>query len=1267
MPNRRAGFFYALVASLTLLGFAANAQTIVAGTTPGQFAVSPSGAATYRIPIQVPPGVAGMEPRLELVYNSQSGNGMLGMGWGLSGLSAISRCPRTMASDGVRGTVELNNADRFCLDGQRLLLTTGVTYGTAATEYRTERESFSRIIANGGDNSATATYSGPTHFIVKTKAGLTLEFGNTTNSRIEAPGKAAIFTWALNRISDTKGNYLTVAYTEDTANGSYVPYQIDYTGNTTGSKVPTLSVKFIPTIRTDTRPFYVGGVQIKSNQRLGNIQTFAGTTLIKDYQLTYLADAVMRNSTLTSLRECDGITSCKAVKTFEHTPVVNTLAASAVGSSGAGYNAGYGAWVDFNADGKTDFCMGFGVSAFDFPTAYRSQCALSTGTGFAPAFEFVTTPFDWSGDSTPDQNGDGIPDLCGIHWDSGGSGEPWVPSRYCSLSNGMGANLGGSFVVGSGGGAGDPGPMSADVNGDGRDDLCGTVSVQVWEDHETVTKFQPQCLLSTGTGWSGTVGSTLPYVGSSDYSSNWVDVNGDGLADHCKITGVGVPTCTLSTGTALGAVLTGPSIGAALTTGRGWVDANGDGKIDYCYIDSSTVYAYTMGAVKCALNTGTGFGPRIASDVMSLGGEANRTWVDVDGDGKADFCRELTANQIACNLSTGDGFAPTLVSGAITLGMAPKKWADVNGDGVLDYCRNIGGTLNCATSLFMDSRIDRIIDGVGTSATYTAIANQSIAAVTPTSIYIKDATGPYPLVSKQIPAQVVASVTSSNGIGGTVVTNYTYGGLKAEIGTGRGMLGFRWIKSKEVDTGIESYTEYRQDWPYVGIPLKSETRLAGAGNGGVLKRSTTTVACQIPQTAAACTVAAGNRYFPHVTQSVDESWDLGGLPYPSITSSYVYGQSPQYGDPTQVTVSTNDGASKTTVNEYWPTDTATWILGRLKKTTVTHFGSTAIAGGSPGEIMALGLTVTPLSATVELAGAGTGSTSVSATAIGGVGPYAYNLTRITGSRTMISNGNTANPTFAATLAAGEDFTETLRVTLTDAFGGSTFRDVSVRYTTPYVLNQTISVNTSNYNLRAAAIAAGWNQERPLKANVTINTGVMVSASSVANYAFDTGTGFPAGSALTLINNGSIIGMGGTGGKGGFGATIMLPTAGQTGGPALRAQVAITVTNTGTIGGGGTGGFGGPGWDVESSGGCCSSYFGWGGGGGRSGATNSAGGWPVGHAGTSAAGGAGEVIHNEWGMVMSASEGGGPYGGGPAVIGNTNITWLATGTRLGALN
>jgi hypothetical protein len=78
--------------------------------------------------------------------------------------------------------------------------------------------------------------------------------------------------------------------------------------------------------------------------------------------------------------------------------------------------------------------------------------------------------------------------------------------------------------------------------------------------------------------------------------------------------------------------------------------------------------------------------------------------------------------------------------------------------------------------------------------------------------------------------------------------------------------------------------------------------------------------------------------FVYASQSVEESWDLNGAQFPTITTVNQYSQSPQYGDPTQIQVSLSDGSGKTTVNEYWAANTngGNWILGRLKKATVTN-------------------------------------------------------------------------------------------------------------------------------------------------------------------------------------------------------------------------------------------------------------------------------------------------------------------------------------------
>lgn len=243
---------------------------------------------------------------------------------------------------------------------------------------------------------------------------------------------------------------------------------------------------------------------------------------------------------------------------------------------------------------------------------------------------------------------------------------------------------------------------------------------------------------------------------------------------------------------------------------------------------------------------------------------------------------------------------------------------------------------------------------------------------------------------------------------------------------------------------------------------------------------------------------------------------------------------------------------------------------------------------------------------------------------------------------------------------------------------------------------TISSNQTNANLRTLAVNAGWNQSSKVVA--TIGSGVYISSNGTGTPALTVNGSFPGG--VELVNNGLIIGMGGAGGK-----AARLGTVGSAGGLALSVASAVAVRNNGTIGGGGGGGGGGAYGLIENTnkGGTVISaqyYHGSGGGGGRSGAAaNSAGGgqgtaasgWSnyyggAGNAGTYLSAGAGGSrsyptymglggTGGDWGAAgtnganASSNNAGGATGGGSAggaVSGNSNITWLATGTRLGAI-
>ena len=217
----------------------------------------------------------------------------------------------------------------------------------------------------------------------------------------------------------------------------------------------------------------------------------------------------------------------------------------------------------------------------------------------------------------------------------------------------------------------------------------------------------------------------------------------------------------------------------------------------------------------------------------------------------------------------------------------------------------------------------------------------------------------------------------------------------------------------------------------------------------------------------------------------------------------------------------------------------------------------------------------------------------------------------------------------------------------------------------FQMAQTISADKNKYNLVNELTAAGWDGIKPVNATITINSGIVVYSDTTATAAFDIPTTIPAGSTINIINNGYIVGMGGAGGGN------SISQVGQNGGPAMNVAVACSITNNGTIGGGGGGG------------GYCgvASFSSAGGGGGRSGRVNSAGGasntFPGG-AGTFAAAGAGGVnsgriggTGGNWGATGGTATGGRTNyaggAGGAAVVGNSYVTWLAIGTRMGALS
>ncbi|MDH5400395.1 MAG: FG-GAP-like repeat-containing protein, partial [Cyclobacteriaceae bacterium] len=367
------------------------------GFTQGYFNVNEGGGATYVVPVKLPLGTGGMKPDLSMVYSSTGSNGILGVGWSLGGLSMISRSPATYEQDKLLDGVNFNENDRFNMDGERLVSIGGGVYGANGTEYRTESNNFSRVISFM-ENGVTS------RFLVKTKSGLTYEYGFTKDSRIEAQGRQEVLFWAVNKIYDTNGNTISFLYEENNATGEFYPLRIEYAGNLNAGLAPAYKVQFEYEYRPDASEQYIYGSKVLKARRLKKIGVTAANTILREYLFKYKLDI---RTKLVSIREIGSngkslrpvnFTWNDSLK-FDLTQVENILP-----SVPNGYSVNP---VDWNRDGFTDlmfynktngdniFYMNRGNLVFAEDAAYKLPASMiMQGNGISMG--------DWNGDAKTD-------------------------------------------------------------------------------------------------------------------------------------------------------------------------------------------------------------------------------------------------------------------------------------------------------------------------------------------------------------------------------------------------------------------------------------------------------------------------------------------------------------------------------------------------------------------------------------------------------------------------------------------------------------------------------------------------------------------------------------------------------------------------------------------------------------------------------------------------------------------------------------------------
>jgi len=872
------------------------------GAMAGTFLVNETGAATYSIPIDVPPGISGMQPDMSLNYNSQGGNGLLGLGWNLGGLSAITRCSKTYATDAVYDGVSYDSQDRFCLDGQRLINVTG-GYGQDGTVYRTEVDSFSTITQNGN------TCGGPCGFTVQTKSGQTIVYGNSDNTTGNVTGSQAALYWAINTVTDISGNTIQYEYFKDSS-GNHQISRITYVND-----AAPRYIEFSYESRLDVVNGYVAGTLTSAKYRLQAVLTKIGLKKIKEYRLSYETGAVTHASRINAVTECGfdatGSEVCIPPTNFTWQQGSVGYAPTLTTPNTVSLNPGFYWQADFDGDGRQEI-----ASAAGSQITLWKYSGLTSSTGSISQISRVVDGHWGAAAYTQigDFNGDGKADIAS------------EVGTSVFMKFGANGDFGSAtWAVDGLWGSGDY-TWSGDFNGDGLTDIASASGANVY------------MKLSTGSGFTSTTWPVQSAWGSSPYT--WVaDFNGDGLMDIASASGANV-YLKLSTGTGF--------VSKTWTVTSNWSDAdhtwvgdlNGDGKADIATSSGTTI--------NVKLSTGSGFVEGAWTVPNLATGYSVSAMFDYNGDGLLDAALDnYNALDLAViSVSSGDKFAAPVpitpiasANSRFTYGKNNMFFGDFDGDGYSDFSNYSNNVLSVRKSSIKPEGMVSITPGFGPQVN---IAYKSL-----TDSYSSGSCPGYPVRCTPMPISVVSEHYADDGIGGISRYTYFYSDARVHL-RGRGFLGFNSTEVVDEQTGVFTTTYFNNDvsqttvdtypdrYPYAGMVSMLKTVLPRRSFNSIT--SPTYTSMQVSQFALKQTTPG--TYFPYARVKVSNQHELSGTIRSTTTTTTDYDL---YGNATQVTAQTVGGGETFTISTTNQYDPARLQFGRLTRSTVTHSGPDGVA------------------------------------------------------------------------------------------------------------------------------------------------------------------------------------------------------------------------------------------------------------------------------------------------------------------------------------
>ncbi|WP_444923039.1 FG-GAP-like repeat-containing protein [Microbulbifer sp. DLAB2-AF] len=858
----------------------------LAGRMNGKSGVTPSGAASYTIPIEVPQGSGGHTPQLALSYSSQGGNGLLGKGWTLSGLSSIQKCMSSIARDNIK--VANKNKNKFCLDGQRLMVVDGYTYGEAGAAYHTEIDSFRRVVAVGGDGA------NPSSFRVESKDGKISTYIKKTDE-----------SYFLTEVVDSSGNNKIVySYIENDSYG----YRIDKIQYAFGSNSKAGAyIQFHYAGRPDVTPSRLSLGEKELKRRISRIQVFNDNEEYRSYYVNY--NKRSKYSYEAAFSRVANIQECVSSYCLEPTEFEWNI------ESGLGYSANYlyvkdfvenankfrrGRVADVNADGKADYVWIYKNGDDD----KFFKVSLSDGT------RWVTQNFALHAHSTArnmwslmDYDGDSQLDL--IHATENG----W----RVQLFDGVGFS-GGTINLET---AVDNPEQSLhlDITGDGLADFVARSSNKK-ELHIYYAKPKP----TGGVTYSSNPDEVALVFDFSLWESKYEieslksyrlqDTTGDGVAEIIFAGRETNRTSYLAWFRTSRQVTTnklfahpfglgGDNVNDYLKYNYLPADFNQDGLSDMVFQNHEDNWFYFIRGVGSELDSIPL--PEINNDTVDL--------VDFNFDGYLDLV--WADGNLTVMLWNGTGFdAPikTTLPG-YSSSKDFREFADLDGDGYLEYIAIHDGDNNHnmryyspLASVSGNNVIKKITHGYGEESEFT------YKPLTDTSVYIKRQNGGkfnwgLPVFDITGSAYVVSehkfSLPTSANANNTERTTYKYEGLRVQ-GGGRGNLGFEKITTTDSRTGY-SVTTFAQEFPYTGMPLNvrkysPQGKLLYSQDNKLNKRGGTS-APYWPYVETSTTnfyllkdngASAGARYKTVVTESDYD--DYGNLKESTVTTKNASGQ-----------------------------------------------------------------------------------------------------------------------------------------------------------------------------------------------------------------------------------------------------------------------------------------------------------------------------------------------------------------------------------------